>query len=78
MVKLSYKEWNRLSDGGFLFAWRLVIGIEKRIKCPYCGYKMPLSLALDAESKGVFAICKGRNCGKIFEIKVKKGVQIDK
>ncbi|MCB6661604.1 MULTISPECIES: hypothetical protein [Eubacterium] len=55
-----------------------MIGIEKRIKCPYCGYKMPLSLALDAESKGVFAICKGRNCGKIFEIKVKKGVQIDK
>lgn len=42
----------------------------KKIKCPYCGYEMPVTYAEGALAKGVFVICKGRNCKKKFEIKI--------
>lgn len=39
--------------------------------CPYCGYKMPIQYDDSAAvCKGVYAKCKGRNCGKIFEIEI--------
>lgn len=44
----------------------------KKIKCPYCGYKMPFFYGEKAESRGVFAKCKGRNCKRLFEIKIGK------
>lgn len=50
--------------------------MQKRVKCPYCGYVMPIMVLPDAESRGVIAKCKGRNCGKGFEIKIKEGKQI--
>ncbi len=50
--------------------------IEK-VKCPYCGYEMPIAHDKDAVCKGVFVKCKGRQCKKTFEIKlnVKKEVK---
>ncbi len=50
---------------------------EKRIKvtCPVCGYEMPIRYSQQAECKGVFVSCKGRNCRCIFEVKIEKGQQ---
>lgn len=44
---------------------------RSKISCPYCGYKMPI-LYDPSKSKcyGVYVKCKGRNCGKEFEIKI--------
>ena len=42
--------------------------IVDKIKCPYCGYVMPLRVDPDAKCKGVWIKCKGRNCKKEFEI----------
>lgn len=42
----------------------------KKIRCPFCGYQMPIFFSDGAECKEVFAKCKGRNCKKIFEIKI--------
>lgn len=46
--------------------------VLKRIRCPYCGYKMPFFYGKNAESRGVFAKCKGRNCKRTFEIRIEK------
>ncbi len=43
----------------------------KRVKCPFCGYEMPVFLAENARATGIFIRCKGRGCKKIFEIRVK-------
>ncbi|MEG2020958.1 MAG: hypothetical protein RR087_04230 [Oscillospiraceae bacterium] len=40
----------------------------QKVKCPFCGYKMPITYDCDAVSKGVFVRCKGKKCKKIFEI----------
>lgn len=39
-----------------------------KIKCPHCGYLMPIFYDHTAVCKGVYVKCKGRKCGKIFEI----------
>ncbi len=44
-----------------------------KIQCPYCGYKMPIQYSAGAsQCYGVYVKCKGRNCGKEFEIIIKK------
>lgn len=43
----------------------------KKVKCPHCGYEMPVFIASYAHSAGIFVRCKGRNCKKLFEIRVK-------
>lgn len=43
----------------------------KKVKCPYCGYEMPVYLAVNARSTGIFVRCKGRNCKQLFEIRIK-------
>lgn len=48
------------------------ISVNKKVKCPYCGYEMPIYIADKAECKGLTIRCKGRNCKKIFEIKIGK------
>lgn len=41
------------------------------ITCPYCGYKMPIKYDKKiSEAKGIYVKCKGRNCKKVFEIKI--------
>lgn len=49
---------------------------EKRVTCPVCGYRMPISFTEDAECSGVYVLCKGRKCKNVIEIKIKKGQQI--
>lgn len=41
----------------------------ERVRCPYCGYEMPVFVDRNAVCKGVFVRCKGRKCRKIFEIR---------
>ena len=41
---------------------------NNRVVCPHCGYRMPIASAPDAVARGLFVKCKGRNCGKTFEI----------
>lgn len=41
-----------------------------KVKCPYCGYIMPITFDKSARCKGVYIRCKGKNCKKIFEIKI--------
>lgn len=43
----------------------------EHIKCPFCGYEMPIKYDKDkAKAKGIFVKCKGRHCKKKFEIKI--------
>lgn len=62
---------------------REVSNIEKmrekytiRVRCPVCGYQMPISYTKEAECEGVMISCKGRNCHAVFELKIKDGKQI--
>lgn len=41
---------------------------KDRVTCPHCGYRMPIMIAPGAVAKGLFVKCKGRQCGKRFEI----------
>lgn len=43
---------------------------ERKVKCPYCGYEMPVTYRREAVCRGVFLRCKGRSCKKVFEIKI--------
>lgn len=42
---------------------------REKIKCPYCGYHMPVEISPNAVVHGVWVKCKGRNCRRIFEIR---------
>lgn len=44
---------------------------RKNVICPFCGYKMPIQYAPKANCSGVYVKCKGRNCRKEFEIRIK-------
>jgi len=46
---------------------------KMQVRCPYCGYKMPVYYGSKADCKGVHVTCKGRNCKKEFEIRIEKG-----
>lgn len=44
---------------------------KKKVKCPYCGYEMPIVYDEKCSAaKGIYTRCKGRNCRKEFEIKI--------
>lgn len=45
-------------------------------ECPACGYRMPVYYSPEAESKGIWVKCKGRNCTEFFEIQIHRGQQI--
>lgn len=49
---------------------------EKRVRCPRCGYEMPVFYSSKANCKGIWLKCKGRTCGQNFELKIKNGEQI--
>lgn len=44
---------------------------RKNVICPFCGYKMPIQYDVKSLCWGVYVRCKGRKCGKEFEIKIK-------
>lgn len=41
-----------------------------KVKCPFCGYEMPVTYEEGAECRKVYVRCKGRNCKKEFEIRI--------
>ncbi len=49
--------------------------MQKRVRCPHCGYMMPLVILPGAQCYGITARCKNKNCKKEFEVKVKEGMQ---
>jgi len=40
----------------------------KKVKCPHCGYNMPIVVGKNAKCKGLYVKCKARHCGKEFEV----------
>lgn len=48
----------------------------RKVKCPFCGYEMPLWYTDTAECHGAQMKCKNRGCRKEFEVTIKKGKQI--
>ena len=48
-----------------------------KVVCPKCGYKMQILFSPDAKSRGIFVVCKGRNCKSRFEIRIENGKQIN-
>lgn len=46
-----------------------------RVRCPYCGYIMPIQYDDNTICRGVFIRCKGRHCKKEFELVIKNGEQ---
>ena len=43
----------------------------KKIKCPYCGYEMPIKYDPKmASCRGVWVRCKGRLCKREFEVRI--------
>lgn len=49
--------------------------IEKRVICPYCGYRLPLKFSGNAEVHNLHVMCKGRNCKREFNLIVSRGIQ---
>ena len=49
---------------------------SKKIECPFCGYKMPITFSKDAKCSGIFVKCKGKKCKKVFEIKINYKKQV--
>ena len=47
-----------------------------RVRCPACGYEMPISYKGDAECDGVSVPCKGRGCHAVFNLKIINGKQV--
>lgn len=43
---------------------------KTKVKCPYCGYEMPITYTENTICQGVFVVCKGRKCKRKFEIKI--------
>lgn len=41
-----------------------------KVKCPHCGYKMPIIIGPKASCKDLWVKCKGRGCKAVFEVKV--------
>ena len=49
----------------------------RKVKCPYCGYEMPIFYDKTAQSDGVTVTCKGRKCHAVFTIKIISGEQVN-
>lgn len=45
--------------------------MEKWFNCPYCGQKILKYDESQAISNALFIKCKGKNCGKTVEIKIR-------
>lgn len=41
-----------------------------KIRCPYCGYEMPIYYKTTSIASQLYTRCKGRNCKKEFEIRI--------
>lgn len=43
---------------------------RQKIKCPFCGYEMPIFYGDTAKAKDLHVRCKARHCRKFFEIRI--------
>lgn len=43
---------------------------KEKIKCPYCGYEMPIYRSERTVARELYVRCKARHCHKVFEIKI--------
>ena len=60
-------------DSGTVKSMETANGNRERVICPICGYKMPIEYDPSvAKCNGVFVKCKGRSCGRIFEIVIEE------
>lgn len=41
-----------------------------KVKCPYCGYEMPIFCGDKARAEDLHVRCKARHCKKFFEIRI--------
>ena len=46
-----------------------------KVKCPFCGYTMPVTYSSNAVCSGIYVKCKGKNCKKLFEIKIDRKIK---
>lgn len=52
---------------------------SKAVKCPYCGYRMPLRIVdRKAACSGIQAKCKNKKCSREFLVIIQEGQQIDR
>jgi hypothetical protein len=45
---------------------------QKKVRCPYCGYELPIFYSSKSEARDIYTVCKGRNCKKKFKITLVK------
>lgn len=50
----------------------------QKVKCPHCGYEMPVWYRPDAECQGIQLKCKNRECRKEFDVVIEKGKQLSR
>lgn len=48
--------------------------MEKWYKCPFCKQKIFPYDDQNANVNGIKIKCKGRNCGKIIDVKIENGI----
>lgn len=48
---------------------------QQKVKCPFCGYEMPVWYGDQARCQGVQLKCKRKECRKEFEVVIDKGKQ---
>lgn len=49
---------------------------NKRVICPYCGYRMPVEYTETTNCSNVYLKCKGSHCKREFELVIKNGTQL--
>lgn len=47
------------------------VSVYTKVRCPFCGYAMPLYIGPDTVCWGLVVRCKGQHCKRLFEIRTK-------
>ncbi len=42
--------------------------MKEKVKCPFCGYEMPIWISDFSYCSGITVKCKGRNCKREFQL----------
>lgn len=48
----------------------MVLKDANKVKCPFCGYKMPIVIGGNAKVRDIHVKCKNKKCKQEFEIKI--------
>lgn len=49
----------------------MTVPVYTKVRCPYCGYEMPIYIGPTSVCRGVLVRCKGQHCKRLFEIRTK-------